>query len=127
LTAETLLLAPLALGFLAWRWRIGTGALGQVDAGTTALLLSTGVVTAVPLLLFAQGARGLRFTTLGLLQYLAPTGQFLLGWLTYGEPVTRERALSFALIWLGLLIYSTDAVLHQKRVSEPVSAGLAVK
>lgn len=111
LASETLLLAPLAVAFLGWRWHEGTGALGQVDGSTALMLLSTGVITAIPLLLFAQGARGLRLTTLGLLQYLAPTCQFLLGWLTYGEPLSRERAASFVLIWLGLLVYSTDAVL----------------
>lgn len=117
LTAETLLLAPLAILFLAWRWHAGTGALGHTDLPTTWFLVSTGVVTAVPLLLFAKGARGLRLTSLGLLQYLAPTCQFLLGWLVYNEPLSRERAASFALIWLGLLIYSGDAVL-KVRTSE---------
>lgn len=113
LTAETLLLSPLAIGFLLWRWREGSGALGHVDGATTLLLLCTGVVTAIPLLLFAQGARGLRLTTLGLLQYLAPTCQFLLGWLIYAEPLSRERAASFGFIWSGLLIYSVDAFRQQ--------------
>ncbi len=116
LSAETLLLAPLAVAFLWWRWHDGSGALGQIDHTMTLLLMSTGIVTAVPLLLFAQGARGLRLTTLGLLQYLAPTCQFLLGWITYGEPLSRERAASFALIWLGLLIYSAEALLNQREV-----------
>ncbi len=110
LTAETTLLAPAALLFLTWRWREGSGALGQVDSYTTAFILSTGVVTAIPLLLFAKGARGLRLTTLGLLQYLAPTCQFLLGWLAYREPLSPGRAWAFATIWLGLLLYSLDAL-----------------
>lgn len=109
LAAETLLLAPLAAGFLLWRWQEGTGALGRVGPGLTAWLLSTGVVTAVPLLLFARGARGLRFTTLGLLQYLTPTCQFLLGWLLYSEPLDTVRAAAFGVIWCGLLVYSADA------------------
>lgn len=121
LTAETLLLAPLAIAFLIWRWHAGTGALGRVDASTTALLFSTGVVTAIPLLLFAKGARGLRLTSLGLLQYLAPTCQFLLGWLVYDEPLSRERAAAFSLIWLGLLVYSLDAIF--KKPGAPRAGG----
>jgi chloramphenicol-sensitive protein RarD len=110
LTAETTLLAPAALLLLGWRWHQGSGALGQVDGYTTAFILSTGVVTAIPLLLFAKGARGLRLTTLGLLQYLAPTCQFLLGWLAYDEPLSPGRAWAFAILWLGLLLYSLDAL-----------------
>lgn len=126
LTAETLLLAPLAAALLIWRWRHGLGALGHVDTRMTALLFSTGVVTAIPLVLFAYGARGLRFTTLGLLQYLAPTCQFLLGWLTYGEPLSRERAVSFSLIWLGLFVYSADAIWKQRRPPSTVAAPVLV-
>lgn len=125
LTAETLLLAPVAAGFLWWRWSHGAGALGHVDARTTGLLFSTGVVTAIPLLLFAFGARGLRLTTLGLLQYLAPTCQFLLGWLVYGEPLAPARAVSFSLIWLGLLVYSTDALWAQRRPAKRAQALVA--
>ncbi|MFT3869565.1 MAG: EamA family transporter RarD [Nibricoccus sp.] len=114
LTLETLLLVPLAAGFLLWRCAQGGGALGHVDAMTTALILSSGVVTAVPLLLFAKGARGLRMITLGLLQYLAPTCQFLLGWLLYNETMGAARAGAFALIWAGLALYSIDAVLASR-------------
>ena len=117
LTAETLLLAPLAAGYFLWQWQRGAGALGHVDTATTGLVLSTGVVTAIPLLLFAKGARGLSFTTLGLLQYLAPTCQFLLGWLAYGEPMSEGRAWAFALIWLGLLLYSADAAWNSRTPS----------
>jgi len=109
LTLETLLLAPFAAGYLFWRFAHGTGALGRVDAATTGLILSCGVVTAVPLLLFAKGARGLRMITLGLLQYIAPTCQFLLGWLLYNEALGGARMGAFLLIWVGLAIYSVDA------------------
>ena len=111
LTLETLLLVPFAAGYLVWSFAQDRGALGHVDAATTAIILSCGVVTAVPLLLFAKGARGLRMITLGLLQYLAPTCQFLLGWLLYNEPMGEARAGAFLLIWAGLAIYSIDAVL----------------
>ena len=114
LTLETLLLVPFAAGYLILRFVQNRGALGHVDAATTWIILSCGVVTAVPLLLFAKGARGLRMITLGLLQYLAPTCQFLLGWLLYNEAMGQARAGAFLLIWAGLAIYSIDAVLASR-------------
>jgi chloramphenicol-sensitive protein RarD len=116
LTLETLLLVPFAAGYLLWLFAQNRGALGHVDAATTWIILSSGVVTAVPLLLFAKGARGLRMITLGLLQYLAPTCQFLLGWLLYNETLGEARAGAFLLIWAGLAIYSIDAVLASRVV-----------
>jgi len=115
LAVETAVLAPFAAGWLIWKAAHGQGALGHVDMPTTLLVLSTGVVTAIPLLLFAYGARRLRLITLGLLQYIAPTCQFLLGWLVYREVFTRERAWAFVLIWFGLVLYTTDAWLTQKK------------
>jgi len=111
---ETLLLAPVALGFLLWLAFTGRGALGHADATTTVLVLSSGVVTALPLLMFAEAARHLRLTTLGLLQYLVPTCQFLLGWLVYNEPFTSDRALAFALIWTGLALYGLDLLRRER-------------
>ncbi|HEY0946033.1 MAG TPA: EamA family transporter RarD [Opitutaceae bacterium] len=119
LAAETSLLAPFAAAYLLWRNHTGEGALGAVDTTTTLFILSTGVVTAIPLLLFAYGARRLRLTTLGLLQYAAPTCQFLLGWLVYEEPFSRERAGAFALIWAGLAIYTAEAFRSQRFRSKP--------
>lgn len=108
LTVETILMAPLALAFLLWQHRTGAGALGRVDAGTHALLLSTGVITAIPLLLFAYGARRVRLTTLGLLQYLGPTVQFAIGLWVFREPFSLGRAGGFVLIWAGLALYTLD-------------------
>jgi chloramphenicol-sensitive protein RarD len=109
LSLETAMMLPLALAYLAWAAGRCSLAFGAVDATTTALIISTGVVTTIPLLLFARGARSLRFTTLGLLQYVAPTCQFLIGWLVYHEAFTRDQAWAFGLIWLGLACYSYDA------------------
>ncbi len=78
LAVETLVLAPFAIGFLLWRHHDGTGALGRVDTSTHILILSAGIVTATPLLLFAYAARRIRLSTLGLLQYLAPSVQLAL-------------------------------------------------
>ena len=115
LTVETLLLAPLAIGFLAWRQVQGTGALGRIDGWHHVLLLSAGLITAEPLLLFAYGARRIRLSTLGLLQYLGPTVQFSLGLLVYHEPFSRDRAAGFFLIWSGLVLYTLDNLMAQRR------------
>lgn len=115
LTVETLLLMPLAAGFLLWRAAAGTGALGHAPALTQGLILCAGVVTAVPLLLFAYGARRLRLTTLGLLQYAAPTVQLALGVWVYRETFDRARAQSFGLIWIALALYTADALWQQRR------------
>lgn len=115
LAVETALLAPFALGLLLWRAGEGSGALGNAPGLIQVLIVSTGVVTAVPLLLFAYGARRLRLTTLGLLQYAAPTGQFVLGVLVYHEPFAREHAQAFALIWAGLAVYTADAIWAGRR------------
>ncbi len=115
LTAETLLLAPLALGFLLWQHHSDAGALGRVNFATHALLISSGVITAVPLLLFAFGARRIRLSTTGLLQYIAPTVQLTIGVLVYHEPFARDRAASFAFIWVGLALYTADNLWAQRK------------
>ena len=115
LTVETLLLAPLAVAWLIWRQHTGAGALGHVDATQTVLVLSAGIVTAVPLLFFAYGAKRIRLSTLGLLQYVTPTVQFILGVWLYHEPFPHERLLCFGLIWAGLIVYAADAVHAQAR------------
>lgn len=111
---ETLLLAPIAFGFLVWQEHIGAGALGHVGWRTHALLVSSGVITAIPLLLFAYGARRIRLSTLGLLQYVAPMVQFALALLVYHEPFSHERLVCFGLIWLGLALYTADNLLAQR-------------
>jgi len=115
LTVETTLLAPVAAAFLLWRAQAGTGALGHAAPEIQWTILTTGVVTAGPLLLFAYGARRLQLTTIGLLQYLAPTVQFALGIWHFHEPFSAARAQSFILIWTGLTIYTVDALWTQRR------------
>lgn len=119
LTVETLLLAPLAVGFLLWQHHLGKGALGHVGTVQHLLLLSAGLVTAVPLLLFAYGARRIRLSTLGLLQYLGPTTQFTLGLLVFRETFSRDRAFGFLLIWIGLVLYTADNVLGDRKRGVP--------
>lgn len=115
LTVETLLLAPLALGFLLWRHWTGEGALGRVSLAQHLLVLSAGLITAIPLLLFAYGARRIRLSTLGLLQYLGPSVQFALGLLVYQEHFSPDRALGFAFIWGGLILYTADNLVTHRR------------
>jgi chloramphenicol-sensitive protein RarD len=115
LTIETLLLAPLAVGFLVWQQYVGRGALGNAEPFVQGLIISSGVVTAIPLLLFAYGARRIRLSTLGLLQYLAPSVQLILGVWVFHESFSRTRALSFSFIWAALVVYTADNLLAQRR------------
>lgn len=112
LTLETLLILPLALSFLVYQELAGVAAFPHAGLSTTLLLVGCGLVTAVPLLLFASGARQLTLTTLGLLQYIAPTIQLLLGVTLYGETLSPQRLVGFGLIWLALAIYSLEGVVR---------------
>ena len=103
-TVETILLAPVAIAYLA----IAGVQLGRADAATHALLVGTGAVTAIPLVLFTVAARRLPLSTLGFLQYLAPTGQFLLAVLAFGEPIAPGELAAFALIWTALAVFTID-------------------
>lgn len=115
LSLETALYAPFAACFLIHRAAHGLGALGHSPVLVEALVLSAGVVTAVPLLLFGHGARSLRLSTLGLLQYICPSIAFALGALLYGEPFDPARLLSFVLIWAALCLYTVDNLRAQAR------------
>lgn len=115
LTAETLILFPVAAGLLLWWHFRGGGALGHADIRTQAFVLSAGVVTAVPLLMFAYGAQRMRLTSLGLLQYIAPSVQFLIGLFVYQEAFDAVRFQAFGLIWSGLIIYTADTFWAQRR------------
>ena len=115
LAVETLLLLPLALGYLAWCEATGVGAFGHTSAGVNALLVGCGPITAVPLFLFAFGARRIPFSTLGLLLYIAPSLQLLSGIFLYHEPFAGARAFGFVLIWLALVIYAGDGVWRARR------------
>jgi chloramphenicol-sensitive protein RarD len=110
LVVETASLAPVALGYLAFLGRTDLAAAPASAAGVKALLALSGVVTALPLVWFVSAAVRLRLTTLGLFQYLAPSGQFLLAVAAYGEPFAPAQALAFGCIWTGLLLYSADAL-----------------
>lgn len=110
LTVETALLLPAALGYLIWLTARQEAAFAAGSCQLNLLLPLAGVITAVPLIWFAVAARRLRLATLGFLQYLAPTGHFLLAVLAYKEPFTVEHLISFTCIWTALAVYSLDTV-----------------
>ena len=102
---EVLILSPLALGYVVWLGVQGTGQfVGNVS--DTLLLLGCGAVTAVPLIFYANGAKGLRLTTIAMLQYIAPTMIFLIAVFVFGEPFGTARMIAFPLIWLSLAVFS---------------------
>ena len=107
---ETMLLAPIAVPALVWWTFARQGVLVQGDAALTAWVLLSGPITAVPLLLFAAGARRLKLATLGLVQYVAPTISLLLGVWVFHEAFDSRRLVGFVLIWSALAIVSADAL-----------------
>lgn len=123
LALETALLAPLAMGCLAWwSWR-GTAVWPSADAATLGWLMAAGPITAVPLLLFAAGARRIPMATLGLLQYISPTLQFALGVWLFGEAVQPARLVGFALIWGALGLYTLEGVWQRRAAAGASAAG----
>lgn len=120
LLGETALLAPVALGYLLLRGAGGEGAFGH-GAWRTALLVAAGPVTTVPLVWFAIGVRSLRLSTMGLVQYVTPTLQFLLAVVLFREPFTRTHAIAFGCIWVSLAAYTWDALARVRRLEAGAS------
>jgi len=109
---ETTFLVPLAIAYLIYLRIDGGLFFGRAGWLLSILLVSTGIVTAVPLFWFGYAARNLRLTTLGFLQYLTPIGSFFLGVFLYREPFTRGHLITFSLIWVALAIFTADALLR---------------
>jgi chloramphenicol-sensitive protein RarD len=112
LTLETLLLAPMALALLGWWTWNGSAGLANHSGTRLAWLIGVGPLTAVPLLAFAAGARRIPLATLGLLQYVSPTLQLLLGVWIFREPLAGNRLVGFVLIWIALALYSLESWRH---------------
>jgi chloramphenicol-sensitive protein RarD len=108
LTAETGMLAPIALVWLVVSSPTPAAAFGG-SWPHAVLVVGSGLATTMPLIFFGHAVRTIRLTTLGILQFLGPTLQFFIGWKLYGEPMTGPRLLSFALIWLAVAIYAADS------------------
>ena len=109
LFVETLLLFPFAMVWMTWLLVAGQASFGTQDMSLAMLLLAAGPITVVPLLLFAVAARRLPLTTIGFMQFLAPTLQFLTG-VYYGEKLTTAHLICFGLIWVAVILFSTDAI-----------------
>ena len=115
LSLEMLILLPFSLAFIFWiQYTMGPVAWGR-DFLETALFMGTGVVTSTPLILYAYGARHLPFTTLGVLQYIAPSLTAFIGFFVFMEPVTLGRIVSLAVILVALAIYTTDSIRSYSR------------
>lgn len=108
LGVETVILTPAALAWLAWLAADGAIAFGAYGPVFSVYLVMAGLITSLPLVLFASAANHIPLTTVGFLQYIAPSLQFLLAVFAFGEMFTVNDALTFALIWTGLVIYSYD-------------------
>lgn len=121
LALETLMLAPVAGGFVVWLWLAGEGAVVTSTApwSLLALLALSGPVTSMPLLLFAAAARRIRLSTLGVIQYIAPSMQFLLAVFLFREPFDGHKAAGYVAIWTGLAIFTADALWKASRKAQP--------
>ncbi|MFC0471640.1 EamA family transporter RarD [Halalkalibacter kiskunsagensis] len=120
LTIETLLMTPFALLFLVWVHQQPSyeGSFGSMQSATTWLLIGAGAVTAVPLLLFAIGARRISLSLIGFLQYIGPTIMLLLGIFLYNEPFSVVQFIAFVFIWIGLLIFTTSKTTLFKKMTK---------
>ena len=123
---ETILLVPIAVAYLVLLEVNAHLVFGRADPLLIVLLISTGIVTAVPLLWFGYAARHLPLTTVGFLQYIAPTGTFFLGVFAYHEPFTRAHLITFSLIWIALAIFSFDILARWRSVRRQPTAEVAL-
>jgi chloramphenicol-sensitive protein RarD len=115
LAYETAVIAPFAAAYLSWLWLSGGSNFASHGSGHALLFLTTGVVTAIPLICFGAAATRVSMVTLGLLQYLAPVLQFALGVLWFHEDMPPGRWIGFALVWIALAIFTVEAVNHRRR------------
>lgn len=121
-TIEMALLFVPSMALLTLLNAQGTGAFGRSDVGTTLLLMGAGAATAIPMLLFTAGARRVTLTTLGILQYIAPTLQFLIGVFMFGEGFDQSRLIGFIMIWIALAIYWGEGFVAYRRTQAAAAA-----
>lgn len=118
---EVLILSVPALAYVGWLQATGQGHFGDQSATDLWLLVASGLVTAIPLILYANGAKLLRLSTIGIMQYIAPTIIFIVAVFVFREPFSFERAIAFGLIWIALIIYSWS-MLIRKGASNPITS-----
>lgn len=114
-TLEVMLLAPAALVYLLWLQSNGTGSFLGSTLSNDLLLIGTGVVTAIPLMVYANGAKRLRLSTIAMMQYISPTMIFLIAVFVFGEPFGTVRLVAFPMIWIALVIYSVSMLAARRR------------
>lgn len=117
LTAETFFLLPVAAAAVVFKEYTGSGAMGSSPAHIILLLSGAGVVSAVPLFWFAQGAKMIPLSRIGFIQYISPTIMLLIGVAVYGESFTFTHAVSFSLIWSALVLYTISGFVHRGKIS----------
>ena len=115
LMVEALILLPASIAYLAYLMSIGEWTFGHHGAGHVILVVLMGLVTAVPLVLFAVSAQSIPLSTLGLMQYITPTMQFLLGVLAFREPMSTARWIGFGIVWAALVLFTIDALRNARR------------
>ena len=124
---ETTLLTPIAATYLVYLQRAGNSAFSSAGWSMALLLITTGIVTGLPLVWFGHAARRLRLTTLGFLQYLSPSCSFFLGVFLYHEPFTRAHLITFTFIWIALVIFTAEAIWRwrsgreREDIAEPIA------
>ena len=122
LAVETAVLFPVTVLFVGWLGVSGEGTFGSEGVGHAGLLALSGVITAIPLLMFGAAASRLPLSTLGVLQYLTPTMQFALGIVVFAEPLPLPKLLGFVLVWTALVLFTVDLFRHHRRASPLVVA-----
>jgi chloramphenicol-sensitive protein RarD len=120
LTLETAILAPVAILFLIMLHRSGEGAFLRTGATSDALMIGGGLVTTVPLLLFAAAVRTVPLSVIGILQYIGPTLQFVLGVFVYHEPFSHTQLIGFSIVWTALAIYAGDSLRARRAATSVV-------
>lgn len=114
-TVETAIILPFALGFLYYLGQQGETTVGQLGFWHAAAAIGGGVITAIPLLLFAGAANRVPLSTLGILQYIGPIFQFIIGWLLFTEPMTTGRWIGFMVVWAAVVVFTWESFAHRRR------------
>lgn len=121
LVIETVVISPVALGYIIFLTATGASTFGHHGAGHAALLMGTAVITVIPLLCFGAATTRIPLSTMGLMQYLTPTGQFIIGLVVFAEPMPPMRWVGFGLIWLALALFTYSSLRNHQLQSRPVA------
>jgi len=126
ITFETVVLAPVAMAYILWLMATSQSNFASHGIGHALLFTTTGIITAIPLMLFGAAAIRVSMVSLGLLQYLAPTIQFALGILVFDEEMPASRWIGFGLVWVALVMFTVEAINHRRRQLHLIAHASAV-